>query len=60
MFSALFREYIVVFLEKQWKGNRFMFINRFLDLGGLYRGFLFLWFMYCGNIIYVGKGVFLD
>ena len=60
MLNALFREYIAIFSEKRWKGNRFLFINRFLDFGGLCRGPLFLWFIYYGNVIYVGKGIFLD
>ena len=60
MFGALFREYIAVFLEKRRKGSCFLFVDRFLDFGGLCRGLLFFWFMYCGNIAHVGKGIFLD
>ena len=60
MFGALFREYIAIFSEKRRKGNRFLFINKFLNLGGLYRGPLFFWFVYYGNITYIGKGIFLD
>ena len=60
MLSALFREYIVIFLEKRRKGSRFLFIDKFLNLGGLCRGPLFFWFMYCGNVAHVGKGIFLN
>ena len=53
MFSALFRKYIAVFLEKRRKGNFFLFVDRFLDFRGLCRGPLFLCFVYRGNVIFL-------
>ena len=60
MLSALFREYIVIFSEKQRKNGCFLFINRFLNFGGVYRGPLFFYFVYGNNITYVNKSIFLD
>ena len=50
---------MAIFLEKRREGNRFSFINRFPDFGGLYYGPLFLYFVYLGNVIYIGRGIFL-
>ena len=60
MLGALFREYIAVFLEIRRESNRFLLINKFLDLGGLYYGPLFLYFIYRDNITYISRGILLD
>ena len=43
MFGALFREYIVIFSENRREGNRFPFVNRFLNFGAFIPLFYIPW-----------------